>query len=345
MRPFVATFDDTPVRGELRARLVLVGDAGKPRPDVLHQIGVVSGKRPDRTAVVYLGDNIYEKGLPDGPAIAEREVLDAQISAVGSNHGVFVPGNHDWGWGRDGIVRQMEHVEASARLRFLPRNGCPGPATFALDGLLLVALDTESLIGELPPVSDCGLGHDPRADIREQVRTVLRHVDDDLVVVIGHHPPWTLGPHGGFFDWQDHLFPVTRWKSWAWIPLPVIGSVYPLVRRHLLGNRQDAFSEPYRQAHAYLADAFSVYGGDGPLIFAGGHDHSLQVLADLEPWDYVLVSGSASKTKLTSVTDGPETRFAHLAHGFMVLDLYDSSDIWLRVFDATGAVSHATQLH
>lgn len=323
-----------PVDAAVRARVLLVGDGGRPDPAVLRAVATWSGLAPARSTVVFLGDNVYENGLPAGPASREKNVLDQQIAAVGASHGVFVPGNHDWHGGRAGIRRQADYVEAAGdSIRFRPADGCPGPVVdAALAGVRLIALDTEWLLQSTPDATGCGLGGDPQAAIAGRVREALAAAGEDLVIVVAHHPPWSHGAHGGFFDWRDHLFPLTRLASWAWIPLPLVGSLYPIARR-ALANRQDVYSGRYRRAQMQLARAFASYRGTKPLIFAGGHDHSLQVLGARGPWDYVLVSGAASVGKLTAVSHGPDTVFAHLAHGFISVDLYPDDRVLLRVIE------------
>ena len=111
----------------------LIGDAGNPElpPEnadalvdpVLVDLAadVAASVAPfgaDQTAVIYLGDNVYPKGLyPEGHREREHglRVLEAQVAAIGPAKGYFAAGNHDWdregpsGW--DHIVEQREFFE------------------------------------------------------------------------------------------------------------------------------------------------------------------------------------------------------------------------------------------
>ena len=57
-----------------------------------------------------------------------------------------------------------------------------------------------------------------------------------------------------------------------------------------------------------------------PLVYAAGHDHSLQLFEGDEGARMHIVSGAGSTGKVTRVTDLPETIFAHAVPGFVVLD-------------------------
>ena len=117
-------------------------DPARSNPDdlehrvVLVAAAAVSGK----TTFVFLGDNIYPRGMPiDGsPGRKNAEwLLDLQLDLVGHHaQGVVVPGNHDWDKsGAQGLARilaQGKYVDqrrasAGGSLQFQPTGGCPGP--------------------------------------------------------------------------------------------------------------------------------------------------------------------------------------------------------------------------
>jgi len=68
-----------------------------------------------------------------------------------------------------------------------------------------------------------------------------------------------------------------------------------------------------------------------PLIYASGHEHSLQVLQGSDIAHSLLVSGAGSKT--TKVSHGLETFFAHEHRGFMEVDFLLDSSVFLRVVE------------
>ena len=164
------------------------------------------------------------------------------------------------------------------------------------------------------------------AELTEVLKTSLP------VVVVAHHPLATYGPHGGFFDWRDHLFPLTRLVTGLWIPLPVVGSLYPLIRWHLVRSEQDLIGSSNRAMRASLEKALaSRANGKSPLIYAAGHDHSLQIMRGTVA-DYLLVSGLGSQSNATAVGHGDDTVFAHEHPGFVALDFTDQ-EIWLSAIE------------
>src|SRR5664279_1116841 len=102
----------------IQARIILIGDAGElnfgraPVVDAARNLIPLDSK----TTVLYLGDNIYNSGLPDDMVpgyAAARAVLDSQINIAKGTRAkiVFIPGNHDWNNGApDGteIVKRQE---------------------------------------------------------------------------------------------------------------------------------------------------------------------------------------------------------------------------------------------
>ncbi len=112
------------------ATVILIGDAGAPKASgepVLQAVGRVLAHRPDTAVVLFLGDNIYPRGLPDSadpgfPEAARR--LHAQLALSSQAPVLFVPGNHDWhksgpeGWAR--IRRAGRFIARESRERARP---------------------------------------------------------------------------------------------------------------------------------------------------------------------------------------------------------------------------------
>src|SRR5687767_671335 len=85
--PFIAEPTDSkpPAVTAIDHRLILIGDAGDPDPDgepTLHALEQQVKLMPARTTVVYLGDNVYETGMPEPTPMegtVTEEILDEAL--------------------------------------------------------------------------------------------------------------------------------------------------------------------------------------------------------------------------------------------------------------------------
>ncbi len=106
----------------LQARIIFIGDAGELTKGHHPVVSAVRNnmKLDKKTTIIFVGDNLYKKGLPDEstPNINTiKAALDSQtVIADGTDAKVyFLPGNHAWedggrrGW--DQIIREKENVQ------------------------------------------------------------------------------------------------------------------------------------------------------------------------------------------------------------------------------------------
>lgn len=335
-----------PDSASVQARVFLIGDAGAPKPGdpVLEALAaeVRSGTAP--ATVVFLGDNVYPVGIPEegdaDRAEAERRLM-AQVDVVRGTGArtVFLPGNHDWGnsatdgWER--VLRQQALVAAAGvpNVAVLPRDGCPGPELVPVTAeLRLVVLDTQWWLHPYAKPTDpaSGCTADAPGEVTARIRQLVAS-DSGWVGIVGHHPMVSGGVHGGHFSVLDHLFPLRALKSWLWVPLPIIGSAYPIARASGISN-QDLPGRKYRELVDSLRSAFA----DEPVVFyAAGHEHNLQVVRD-STFGHVLVSGAGYFDHTTRTVYLDESQFARAASGYMRLDVLSDGRIRLGVMVVEG---------
>lgn len=336
---------DGKTEGTLRYRLLLLGDGGIPKPDepVLKTLGEWAQKDAANTSIVFLGDNLYPEGMTERKKHEAATRLTPQLAVAKSTgaHGLFIPGNHDWASGKAEGLRAVLTQEKfindalAGESNFLPPGGSPGPVALELPktnpAVRLIVLDTQWWLHQ----------HEkPEKSPETVIEELIGLLDTELpVIVVGHHPLESYGSHGGFYDWKAHLFPLKFWKKWLWIPVPIVGSAYPYARWHLYRSDQDMNSAHNKNMIAQLNRAFATRKSPphGPpiLIYAAGHEHSLQVLKGAVT-DYLLVSGAAASRKVTEVMSGDNTLFAHQHTGFMAIDFLDDGKVLLRVVEPQG---------
>ncbi len=292
--------------------MYLIGDAGYATPEspVIRQLraDIVERSAVAEVTVLFLGDNIYPEGLHD-PSDPDYETdvsrLEAQIDIVRGTaaSAVFVPGNHDWNDTKPGglaaIRRQGVYIDSVARtgvpVALLPQNGCPGPVARELgEGLLLVFLDTVWWLTAESERGQEGCLHAGEAAVLEGLRLLLTQNERGerrRVIVAAHHPLDSYGPHGGYFGVQDMFFPATRLWAPLYIPIPFL---YPMVRNSGVTVQDQSNPTNLRMRRA-LGSVFADFPRE-PVVFAGGHDHTLQVFEGEEySVGYILVSGAGSQ--------------------------------------------------
>ncbi len=331
---------DTEVHAALAYRVLLLGDGGAPKTDepVLRLLSAWAKKAAERTSIVFLGDNMYPEGMTERKRDEASVRLVPQLAVIKASgaHGLFIPGNHDWANGKsegyDALLAQEQfinkalHAHHASRLpNFLPTAGHPGPVAVDLPQssplVRLIVLDTQ-----------WWLHKGKKLDIEPGI--VIQRLEEMLntdlpLLVLGHHPLETYGAHGGFREWQAHLFALRDLKNWLWIPTPIIGSLYHFAR-WAYKSEQDMSGTRNKNMVQRLNSAFSTHDKTQLSIYAAGHEHALQVLKG-NGVDYLLVSGAASSRKVTAVTDGTNTLFAHAHPGFMTLDFLTDGTVLLRV--------------
>ncbi len=307
----------------------LIGDAGEPDENpVLDVLKAELAKIGDKGAVVYLGDNIYPKGMPpvghELRAGAEKS-LDGQINAVKDFAGkkIFIPGNHDWAQGRDAglqwLSNEEQYVEAALDSMdvFLPSGGCPGPVEVELtEKITLITIDTQWFLHKGPkPTESCGVNS--LTDVAALLQDALLRNAHKKVIVVSHHPMYTYGIHGGVFGIKDHLFPLTASKKTKnlYLPLPGLGSIYPLYRQ-IFGNIQDNTHPVYKRFRDGMVSLMSQHPD---LIHAAGHEHALEHI--VKNGKHYIVSGSGSKNNARVKQKG-DAQFASNIVGYARLDYY-----------------------
>jgi hypothetical protein len=302
--------------GEPEAVLILVGDLGEARE---HHTPILTRIAQDvelwssrvgpggSVVVLVLGDVVYPEGMhaPDTDAFradsaraAEQiqVVLGDAARAAGATM-LFLAGNHDWGLEQDREgARQLRNLDEfldRARARgapvdLLPPAGTGGPSVVDAGPFRLIILDTAWWILDAEP--------EAKAGVIQGLADALRSAGSREVVIAAHHPFLSAGPHGG---------EVSFWKT--------VGIRYLLARSGAV--LQNLNSRPYKDLVRGLEALFVEHGR--PLLFAGGHEHSLQLLAheDSAAPRFSAVSGAGSK--LSAVGSAPGMLFGASQPGYM----------------------------
>jgi len=324
-------------------RIILIGDAGEMYGDshpVIDWVRKNIDLDDEKNTIVYLGDNIYPLGLPmEGePSYPySKKVLDYQVNLVRGKKAkaFFVLGNHDWKNGKIGGWQQainQENYINSLELKNVaaePRDGCPGPSFYELsDKVILVMMDSQWFlhVHEKPGAGSNCSATDPD-EFAVQLREILASHPNHLVVLAMHHPMFTYGVHGGDYTWKEHLFPFTALNKSLYIPLPVIGSAYPIARG-VFGNIQDIKHPIYQNMVDLVEQSIKTHPN---VITVAGHDHCLQlIMKDSIPY---IVSGSGAKTNRVGKSRKGRLLFADVNFGLSVIEVRKSGRVTTKFYN------------
>ena len=308
--------------------IFLIGDTGNVHrhgaDPVLETLSYHFNKEQS-SAVLFLGDNIYPRGLPPEGNILRKDAengLLAHKNALNDYHGkvLFISGNHDWNKGRpDGyqyVIRQEQYLETlfSEKVMF-PENGCPGPTEINLNpSLTLILINTQWWLqpGFRPIGKDCGCGVETEEEFFNKLSSILENNYGKRVLIAGHAPVYSYAIHGGRYKLKHHLFPFTIYHKKAYVPLPLIGSLLPIYRKYF-GAKEDIAHPRYRRLRKRLIEIFKSHPG---IIYASGHEHNLQHIAKDE--NHYIVSGAGSKLKYV-LRSGKNLKFGIKEKGFFKL--------------------------
>ncbi|WP_343699957.1 BamA/TamA family outer membrane protein [Chitinophaga sp.] len=336
----------------VQQRIILIGDAGEMHDGKIPVVDAVKRNinlQQGKNTVLFLGDNVYPLGLPDPAAGNRREkeqILDYQASLVKGTaaQGIFVPGNHDWSkhrpYGWRSIVQQQLYVDSMLQpnILFLPKEGCPGPEAVPLgNNVMLIVMDTEWWLypGKKPGI-ESGCECKTEDEVLTAIADIAARNPGKLLVFAGHHPLRSHGPHGGYYTLKQHIFPLTDAKRWLYVPLPVIGSVYPLVRG-VFGTREDLPHPLYRRMIRGIEAAIPA---DAPAVFVSGHDHTLQLIR--EGSRNFIVSGAGAKEN--QVKEGKNTLYATNLNGYTVLEVLNNGKVYAKIYGDQDAAPLYTSL-
>ncbi len=327
-------------------RIILIGDAGQltggkhPVVDAVRDLI----KMDKKTTVLFLGDNLYRNGLPDDQSsryAADRAVLDSQLSvADGTPAKVYmIPGNHDWkngaSGGYDAIIRQQLYVDfiGKKNVKYYPEDGCPGPVGVDLGkDVVMILFDSQWWIHpyDKPGIeSDCSFK--TKDQLVAQIADIAARNSKKLILLACHHPFKSNGVHGGLFTIKQHIFPFTDIFQSAYIPLPIIGSIYPIARS-VYGTPQDLAHPNYVEMVDKISTAVKAVAPN--VIFVSGHEHNLQHIKD-SSYNYIISGGGCKDQR---VSKSKKSLFTTESQGFCVLEVSTNKNVTVNFYTVTDSV-------
>lgn len=317
-------------------RILLIGDAGEMNATQQAILADAAHRSlPGKTLALFLGDNIYPAGVEAKAGKRENSeaILRSQFEGLRKQSVpvYFVPGNHDWdksgpeGYKKIMAANSFIDAQADSLLRIIPEGGCPGPYELAVtDQLVIVAMDSEWWLYPFDNhAADAECSCKTKRDVLGKLEEILLRNSNKLILFATHHPFKTYGVHGGYYTFKDHLFPLTNINRQLYIPLPVIGSLYPLLRKSF-PPREDLANALNRDMQQSVTDVLKKHLN---VVQVSGHEHSLQLIQNeiLQ-----VVSGAGSKS--TPVKMGRGSLYASATSGYVQADILMDNSIRLSFY-------------
>ena len=317
--------NDTKIEDEIAHTFYLIGDAGNANmnEDLNHfnELSKQLSNANKNTTVLFLGDNIYEKGLPKKSDInrnlAEHR-LNAQIKLVNNFKGetIFIPGNHDYySNGIEGLKREEDYItELLGKNSFFPKDGCPLKQIDITDAIVLIIIDSQWYLENWdnnPTMNDnCDIK--TRELFFDEFESLIKKNESKTTIVAMHHPLFSNGSHGGQYSLKSQLYPINNK-----IPLPFIGTITNVLRKTSGLSVQDLNNSVYLELKNRIV---TLSQKAEKVIFVSGHEHNLQyIFQENIPQ---IISGSGSKSAAARVINGSEFSYGGL--GYAKVDVYKS---------------------
>jgi len=276
----------------------------------------------EKSTLLFLGDNVYETGIPKQKSkkypLAKRRI-EAQTNVAKEFNGksIFIPGNHDWYNGLDGLKREEKLVEkALGKSSFLPNNGCPLEKVEISKNIDLIIIDTHWYLtnwDKHPTINDeCEIK--TREKFLDEFEGLIKKARGKTTIVALHHPMFTYGSHGGKYSFKSHMN-----------PLPILGTLKNLIRQTSGLSNTDIQNKNYNELRKRI---ITISQENDKTIFVSGHDHNLQyIVEDNLPQ---IVSGSGSKTTPTKLAGN--AKFTYGTQGFAKLNIYKDGSSKVRFY-------------
>lgn len=306
----------------------LLGDAGNSDLNKLdpaiRDFGKQLKEASKNSTAIFLGDNIYPVGLVDkkdaSRNLAEHRLkVQTDVAQEFKGNTVFIPGNHDWYSGIEGLKSQEKFVEKQlGKNTFLPENGCPIDKVKISNEIVLIIVDSQWYVtnwDKHPTINDdCDIK--TRVDFLNELASEIKKARGKTTIIAVHNPMFTNGSHGGQYDFKSHLK-----------PLPILGTLKNLIRKTGGVSHADLQHKMYSELQKRVV---SMAQQNDKVIFVSGHDHNLQYIE--EAGLAQIVSGSGSKETATRLVGNG--KFSYAKNGYARLDVFNDGSSFVRFYEA-----------
>lgn len=234
---------------------------------------------------------------------------------------LIVPGDRDWNNSKKDGAKSLEQLEEHIKKYWSGKNddqyhwagdrGCPGPEVYEIgEHLVVIAINTQWWNHPYDKVrgSDAACGGLTVHNINEEIEDAIDGNLDKNVLMVGHHPIFSLGNYGGYFSVADQLK-----------PLPILGSF----RTAFHANAGSPLDLANPRLHVYIENMRNVFHFHDNLIYATGHEKNQQIVTFGK--NYMVNSGAPETAKFAAQDDN--TIYSAKESGIMELAYYEDGKV------------------
>lgn len=308
--------------------IYLIGDAGKlddKKPSkTLLALAEKTKLATENDILLFLGDNIYPKGFSENNSENDKDALDVPINIAKNFKGkvIFIPGNHDWFSGIEGLKKQEKYIEkALGKNTFLPQNACPIDQYEVSENIIIITVDSEWYLtnwDKHPKINEvCEI--DSKEKFWGELKSIVNKNQNKTIVLAMHHPLESNGNHGGQFEFSILKSPLNVFRRASGTSLA--DSNFPLYRE--FSNRITTLLQEYKNN----------------VIVVSGHEHNLQYLEyqDIPQ----IISGSGAKVKPVRHYKNQDQTFGYAGLGYSILAIKKDKQEAL-FYDENNTLIHTT---
>lgn len=226
---------------------------------------------------------------------------------------LLLSGDRDWNDNKRGGEKSVQALEKRIKdyykrknyknIHWMADDACPGPDVYEVDkNLIIIGLNTQwwNHKFDKPRSSDGFCGGLNDENIKEELDDLINGNLDKNVLLVGHHPVYSLGNYGGYFSLGQQL-----------LPLPVVGSFHTAFHANA-GNAKDLANGRLQLYNELIKNLLYFHEN---LIFATGHEKNQQAIRYGN--NYLLNSGAPYSAKYAAKDDS--TIFSDNVAGIMEL--------------------------
>ncbi|CAH1002158.1 hypothetical protein LEM8419_03075 [Neolewinella maritima] len=324
---------DVAPTGEPTYSTFMVGDLGYDYQRGLTTLEAMIKAMPrekKQSSLLLLGDITGTDGLRKNDNDDEMAHLAAIAERLQRVPGkvYYTPGENEIG--RSGQFSRLERVEeyfeenSEKKVKFMPNRACSGPDDTELyDRVGLIGVNTAWYMADWDRDEEVSEGCDytNRDAMTFALADEIKGYRDQVKIVMMHHPLQANGNRGGQYSLRQHLFPLADLIPGAYVPLPVVGSIFRLIQG-VGGGQQDVhnlrYQEFVRKVKAGIDDEINV-------IFVSAHEHNMMLVHEGEYMQVVAGSGSTRGPGL----GGNDANYVHGAIGYSRLDFYEDGSVYV----------------